>query len=109
MAPGPRARKWSGGLLGDAHELVVAPALEADVPVGLGEEGVIHPDTHVDAGLEACAALPHENASRGDELPAEALHAQHLRVGIAALARTADTFLVAHPLDLDLGDAHRCE
>src|SRR5262249_3022320 len=48
-------RPRSGGLLGDADELVVAPALELPVAVGLGEERVIDAHADVDSRLEAGA------------------------------------------------------
>src|SRR5262249_42197962 len=47
-----RAADCSGGLVGDAHVLVVAPALEADVPVRCGEQRVVDPEAHVGARLE---------------------------------------------------------
>src|SRR5262249_31796960 len=97
----------SGGLLGDAHELVVAAALEAHVSVGLREEGVIDSDADVDAGFEARPALADEDAACRHELSAEPLDTQHLGVGVTAVPRAANTFLVGHGLYLDLGDAHR--
>src|SRR5215469_12199449 len=39
-------------------------------------------------------------------LPAEALHAEPLRIRVPAVARTADALLVCHSLRLDLGDSH---
>src|SRR5262245_7973278 len=93
---GKRAEERSGGLLGDADELVVALALEPHVPVGLGEQGMIHADADVDSRLEAGTALPHQNAARGHELAPEALDPEHLRVGVPAVSRAPDTLLVRH-------------
>src|SRR5262245_9176284 len=93
---GARGAQRSGGLLGDADQLVVAPALEADISVGLGEQGVIDADADIDAGLESRAALADEDAARGHELAAEPLDAEPLRVGIPAVSRAADTLLVGH-------------
>src|SRR5712671_681300 len=86
----------SGLPLGDADVLVVALALEPHVPVRLGEEGVVHTQAHVRAGLEAGPALSHQDAARGHELSAEALHPEHLGIGVATVAGAADTLLVSH-------------
>src|SRR5258706_15285519 len=91
-----RCRTGSGALLGDADVLVVALALEEHVAVGLGEERVVHAQTHVRARLEAGPPLPDQDAAGGDELPAEALHPEHLGIGVAAVPGTADTLLVSH-------------
>src|SRR5262249_48910483 len=61
---------------------------------------------HVDAGLEAGASLAHDDAARRHELPAEALHAEPLRIRVPAVAGTADALLICHGLRLDLGNAH---
>src|SRR6266542_4503191 len=90
------ARARSGGLLGDADVLVVAPALEADVAVQHGEQRMVRAQAHVGARLEAGAALPHDDAPRGHELPAEALDAEPLGVGIAAVAGAANALFVSH-------------
>jgi hypothetical protein len=76
-------RALSGGLLGDADVLVVALALEANVTVGGREQRVVGAQAHVDPRLEAGAPLAHDDAARRDELPAEALDAQPLGIGIA--------------------------
>src|SRR5258706_247994 len=91
-----RCRTGSGALLGDADVLVVALALEEHVAVGLGEERVVHAQTHVRARLEAGPPLPDQDAAGGDELPAEALHPEHLGIGVAAVPGAADTLLVSH-------------
>ena len=51
------------------------------------KEGVIA--THADAftGRDLGAALADQDGARADELPAVNLHAEHLRVGVAAIAR----------------------
>src|SRR6185503_19398294 len=89
--------------------LVVAAALEADVAVQLREQRVVHAEPHVGARAEPRAPLPDEDAAGGHELPAEALDAQHLRIGIPAVPGAADTLFVRHGLDLDPRDAHRRE
>src|SRR5215468_11627379 len=93
----PRGRRArSGGLLGDADVLVVALALEADVAVGGGEQRVVGPEAYIDAWLEAGAPLAHDDAARRHELPAEALDAKSLGIGIAPVAGTAHALLVCH-------------
>ena len=37
-----------------------------------------------------------QNAAAGHDLPREALHSETLRVGIAAVARASESFLVCH-------------
>src|SRR2546422_845100 len=47
-------------------------------------------------GMEFRAPLPHDDRPRGDELPGEALHAEVLGPGVAAVAGGTDTLLVCH-------------
>src|SRR5215470_6933084 len=58
-----RPRGRSGRLLGDADVLVVAPPLEADVAVRLGEERVVDAEAHVRARLEPRPALADQDAA----------------------------------------------
>ena len=51
----------------------------------LGEQGVVLAHADVLAGLEAAAALAHDDGTAGNQLPAENLHAQALRIRIAAV------------------------
>src|SRR5215470_11792765 len=74
----------------------VAATLELHDAVHLGEQRVVRAQADVRTGLEAGAPLSDQNGAAGHELPAEALHAEHLRVGVASVARAADTFLVRH-------------
>src|SRR5262245_55116331 len=90
------ALRPSGRLGEDADEARVAPALEPDVAVDLREQGVVVAATHVEAGLEASPALAHEDAAAGDELAAEALDAEHLRVRVTTVPGAADALLVRH-------------
>src|SRR5262249_48328138 len=55
---------------------------------------------------EAGASLTHDDAARRHELPAEALHAEPLRIRVPAVAGAADALLVCHGLRLDLDDAN---
>src|SRR5260370_9672286 len=92
----PPARLGRGGE--DAHVAVVASSLEPHVAVDLREEGVVRAEPDVEAGPEARAALPDEDAAARDELAAEALHPQHLRIAVTGVAGAADALLVSHAL-----------
>jgi len=61
-----------------------------------GEESVIGTDAHIQAGMDAGAALAHENASSRNDLAIIPLDAEHLRVAVAAVARGAHAFFMRH-------------
>jgi hypothetical protein len=85
LAPGPCL--LSGF---DADELASPAAIaEFDDARDHGEQRVVLTQTDVDAGLDAGAALANDNRPAGNHLAAEGLHAQALRVRIAAIFRTA--------------------
>src|SRR6185312_3833922 len=48
------------------------------------------------AGIELGAALAHDHVAARNGFAAEQLHAQHLGVGIATVARRTASFLVCH-------------
>src|SRR5207253_2177702 len=75
--------------------------------VDLGEESVVATDADVRAGIELRAALADDDRSAADELAGEPLHAEHLRLRVAAVARRALSFFVSHGdlLDVDAVDA----
>jgi hypothetical protein len=81
----------------DAHVARALPPLEPDDAVDLGEERVVGAAAHVGAGLERGAALADEDAASRHQLTGEALHAQHLGIGVPAVSRAADAFFVSHP------------
>src|SRR3989304_1847250 len=93
----------------DAHLVaLLVLVLERDQAVRHGEQRVVRSAAQVLAWMELGPALPHQNVAGADELPAKPLHAQELRVRIAAVAAGAYAFLVSHELplhfrDLDLG------
>ena len=62
----------------DVNELPVlgAPGLELDLSFSLGKQRVIFADTHVDAGMEARAALANEDVARQNLLSAIAFYAK---------------------------------
>src|SRR5438046_7073525 len=70
--------------------------LELDLPVDDGEQRVVGRAADVRPGMELRAALPDDDRARGDELPGEALHAEVLGPGVAAVAGGTDTLLVCH-------------
>src|SRR5690606_39200671 len=76
-------------LLGDhAHHLAAARALDLELDAAVGEreqrEVTAHADVH--AGVERAAALAHDDVARRHLLAAEALDAEPLGLGIAAVA-----------------------
>ena len=54
------------------------------------------PDADVVAGVDAGAALAHDDGSGGYELAAEAFHAETFRLGIATIPRAPTCFLMCH-------------
>ena len=76
---------WMGELRGivDNHLLAVGRAAPANAADAL-------------AGVEVGATLPHDDLAGVDELAAEALHAEALGVGVAAVARAGTSLLVCH-------------
>ena len=67
-------------------------------PASSSCERVVRSETDVQTGMEARPPLADEDAAAGDELAAEALDAQHLRIRVATVAGAADAFLVSHDL-----------
>ena len=57
---------------------VLTVILEAYLAGDLREEGVILPESDIQAGFETTALLPHENGSACDEIAVMPLHAQPL-------------------------------
>src|SRR5579872_748109 len=54
-------------------------------PRDLGEQRIILASANIRAWLNAGAALPHNDRSTGDELPAKCLHAQTLCIRVASI------------------------
>src|SRR5690606_37035031 len=84
-----------------------AAALEAHHAIDEREERVITPAAHVLSRVELGAALPHEDVARQHALPAESLHAEPLRVRVAAVAARADSLLVRHAASLSRAGSRR--
>ena len=71
-------------------------ALEFDLAVLEGEEGVIRADADVEAGHEFRAALADDDGAGRDDLPAIRLDATILRIAVASVPGGALTLLMCH-------------
>src|SRR6476659_4280256 len=80
------------GLLGGSH---------ADEASALAFVVKVH-DAVDHAGIKPRPALADENRTAGDELAGEALHAEHFRLRIAAVARRALSFFMSHGCLLEI-------
>src|SRR5262245_45349121 len=84
--------KLSFGQLGrlDHHETAAGTAVhKLDHAADFGEESVVFAAADVGAGLDARAALPHDDGPAGDKLSAESFDAQPLRIRVAAVSGTS--------------------
>src|SRR6266571_1392190 len=72
--------------------------LKLHLAVDRGEKRVIGSPPDILARMKLRPALAHDDAARGDELPAEALDAEVFRIGIAPVARGADALLMSHAI-----------
>jgi len=71
----------------DADNIVgLAHLLEMDHAIDPGKERVVAADADIGPGAEPGSALADEYASRRDNLSAEALHAETLRIAIASVS-----------------------
>src|SRR5215208_1805245 len=96
--------RWPERLLGEnAHEGVLLHALLAVLHAarGLGEQGVVGPDTDVVAGSIDGAALAHQDVPGQHLLAAVLLQTEPFRLGFAAVLGTAACLFMCH-------DASRC-
>src|SRR5690348_6462397 len=107
---GPPAGLPAPHLLGDGRgdgdeASALALVVELDHAVDFGVERVVTSHADVDARVELRAALANDDRSAGDELSREALHAEHFRLRVAAVARRSLSFFVSHgvlrQLDVD--------
>ena len=74
----------------------IAVVGELDPAIDLGEERVVRTDAHVQAWLDACATLTHDDGSAGDDLTAKSLDAKPLRIRIPSVCGAASTLLMCH-------------
>ena len=72
------------------------PVRNCTVPARLAKIVSSLPRPDALAGLEAGAALAHDDLAAGDLLAGEDLHAEALGVGVAAVARRAESLLMSH-------------
>src|SRR5438874_4572220 len=72
--------------------------LEFDVTVDSREQRVVRGPLHILPRMELRAALDHDDSSSPDEFPAEPLHAEVFRIGVAPVARGADALLMSHAI-----------
>src|SRR5574338_604676 len=90
----------------DRHLLpLLVLVLELHHAVDHREERVVGGALDVLAGVELGAALADQDRARGDRLAAEGLHAQVLRIGIAAVAAGADALFMSHGIPLSRASA----
>src|SRR6266540_3081761 len=94
----PPAPRPGDGLLAllYAGELAAADLVVDDPAGDLGEQGVVAATADAGAGVDARAALAHQDRAGGDDLAAEPLHAQALGRGVTAVAAGRGAFLVGH-------------
>jgi hypothetical protein len=88
----------SGDRWNDTHGLTLVRPLDAELnmPVHLGEQGVILPKTHVQTRMHQGSALANQDAARRNQLPSKALDAKALGFRIAAVAAATACLLVCH-------------
>src|ERR1044072_661736 len=87
----------------DADELAAELAVaKRDGAGGQREQGMILADADSGARTIFGAALAHDDVAADDALAAELLHAEALRLGIAAVTRRAACFLMCHGSSLAL-------
>ena len=72
------------------------PALNSTVPARVAKIVSSLPIAGAVAGLEAGAALAHDDLAAGDDLAGEHLHAQALGVRVAAVAAGSEPLLMSH-------------
>jgi len=80
----------------DSSSLLLAFVVELDDAADLRVERVVAADAGSRAWPEARAALADEDHSRRHILAGEELHAEHLRLGVAAVPRRAESLFMSH-------------
>src|SRR5438445_29672 len=109
-ASGPRPTQTLGSAFGrprlglnkakpsvrDCHRAALAARAELDDAVAQREDRVVAADAGSGAWAELRAALAHDDRAGRHLLAGEDLHAEHLRIGVAPVARRAETLLVCH-------------
>src|SRR4051812_20824075 len=80
----------------DRDDAAAAAGRELHRARGAGVQRVVAAHADALAGLEAAAALADDDLAAGDGLAGEHLHAEALRVRVAAVAGRAEALLVCH-------------
>src|SRR5439155_24963602 len=81
----------------DADDTAVrAVVFELHAAGDLREDRVVLAEARVEPGTEPAPALADDDRAAGDEVAVVRLHAEPLRVGVAAVAGAALTFLMSH-------------
>src|SRR5438552_1539881 len=80
----------------DRDKAALAAGAELDRPRPGREDRVVTSDSGPRAGLEARAALAHDDLAARHRLAGEDLDAEALRLGVAAVAARAQSLLVRH-------------
>src|SRR5438270_282908 len=96
---GPRADvrpATSPSGLVDVYEAALAAPPELHAAVAQREDRVVAAEARPRAGAEPRAALAHDDRPGAHLLAGEDLHAEHLRVRVAPVARRAETLLMRH-------------
>ena len=71
----------------NADDPAAGPVILESYPAGdLREDRVVFAEPGVSAGTEAASPLPHDDRAAGDEVAVVRLHAEALRVRVAAVA-----------------------
>src|SRR3954451_10567810 len=115
VSRGRRVETASGGLRlarDDRDDAAAAQVTELDGAGGGREQRVVAAPADVEARMEVGAALPDEDLAGLDDLAAEPLHTQPLRVGVTPVAGGRGALLVCHGgllPGLDAGDPQRAE
>src|SRR3954464_8781511 len=86
------------GLVGgkDGYDPAAAPGLEVHASCAGREDRVVLADPGPLAGLEAGAALAHDDLAAGHDLAREHLHSEALGGRVAPVAAGAESLLVSH-------------
>src|SRR5258708_40335498 len=74
-----------------------AVVLELHASGGLREDRVVLAEARVQAGLKTAPALADDDGAAGDDVAVVRLHAEPLRVGVAAVAVAAFSFFMIPP------------
>src|SRR5437763_16508239 len=84
------------GFINDLDKPTFATSAEGNRSGASGEDRVVTADAGARAGTELRAALAYEDHPGLHFLAGEDLHAEHLRVRVAPVARRAESLLVGH-------------